>query len=364
MEIPAGGLVVVAGVSGSGKSTLVLEVLAPSLRAAMRGGAPVGCRALDLHAPIEAVLASDQETLAIGGGSTVATLAGVAEPLRRRFAATPEARARKLTAKAFSSSSPGGRCEACAGRGVVTVAMDLLPDVTVGCEACGGRRFSDDVLACRLDGRSLTDILDAPVGDLASWFAGDRPIAAPLAGPLRDRPLLPAPRPGGRRALLGREAAASAGAAPRRAARRPHRGPPRRADARPRASRTSTGCCARSAGSRRKATSSSSWSTTATSSPRPTGSSSSARKAARAAAGSSGPESPERRRPSGFTSRVDGTAARQDPSLKTVHAGSQGFQVPGRPSGHEAPLRDLLPAARLEARPGLRWHRTCGLVPP
>lgn len=180
VEIPAGGLVVVAGVSGSGKSTLVLEVLAPSLRAALRAGAPVGCRGLELHAPFAAVLASDQESFAVGGGSTVATLAGVADPLRRLFAATPEARARKLTAKAFSSSTPGGRCETCAGRGVVTVAMDLLPDVTVGCEACGGRRFSGDVLACRLDGRSLTDLLDAPVGDLAAAFGRHSGIAAPL----------------------------------------------------------------------------------------------------------------------------------------------------------------------------------------
>ncbi|MBK6403750.1 MAG: hypothetical protein IPF66_01160 [Holophagales bacterium] len=69
VEIPAGGLVVVAGVSGSGKSTLVLEVLAPSLRAAMRGAAPVGCRALELHAPFDAVLASDQDPLAVGGGA-------------------------------------------------------------------------------------------------------------------------------------------------------------------------------------------------------------------------------------------------------------------------------------------------------
>ncbi len=180
VEIPSGGLVVVAGVSGSGKSTLVLEVLAPSLRSALRGGAPVGCRALELHAPLATVLASDQESLAVGGGSTVATLAGVGEPLRRLFAATPEARARKLTAKAFSSSTPGGRCEPCAGRGVVTVAMDLLPDVTVGCEACGGRRFSEDVLACRVDGRSLTELLDAPVGELAARFAGRRDLAAPL----------------------------------------------------------------------------------------------------------------------------------------------------------------------------------------
>jgi len=181
VEIPAGGLVVLAGVSGSGKSTLVLEVLAPSLRAAMRGAGPVGCRALELHAPFEAVLSSDQDFPAAGGAGSVTTLAGVGEPLRRRFAATPQARALGLAAKVFSSGSPGGRCEACAGRGVVTVAMDLLPDVTVGCETCGGRRFSDDVLSCRLDGRSLTDVLDAPVAEAASWFAGDHAIEAPLA---------------------------------------------------------------------------------------------------------------------------------------------------------------------------------------
>jgi excinuclease ABC subunit A len=180
VEIPAGGLVVVAGVSGSGKSTLVLEVLAPSLRAAFRGEAPVGCRALDLHAPLEEVLDSDQDGLVVGGGSTVATLAGVAESVRRRFAATPEAKAKRLGPKAFSTGSPGGRCEACAGRGVITVAMDFLPDVTVGCEVCGGRRFSDDVLSCRLDGRSLTDVFDAQVGDVASWLRDDRGIAARL----------------------------------------------------------------------------------------------------------------------------------------------------------------------------------------
>ncbi len=185
VELPAGGLVVVGGVSGSGKSTLVLEVLAPSLRAALRGEGPVGCLSLERHAEIADVLASDQEGLAVGGGSTVATLAGVGDELRRLFAATPEARRRKLGAAAFSTNVPGGRCEACAGRGVVRVPMDLLPDVVVACEACGGLRYSDDVLACRLEGRSITDLLDAPVTEAASWFATNPALAAPLAS-LRD----------------------------------------------------------------------------------------------------------------------------------------------------------------------------------
>ncbi len=181
VRFPSGGLVVVSGVSGSGKSTLVLEVLAPSLRAAFRGAAPVGCRAIELHLPFGDVLASDQGVPPASGGSSVATLARIAEGLRKRFASTPEAKRRKLAPKAFSTSSPGGRCEACAGRGVVTVAMDLLPDVIVGCEACGGRRFAGEVLACRLDGRSITDALDAPVDEAASWFVDDPAIAAPLA---------------------------------------------------------------------------------------------------------------------------------------------------------------------------------------
>ena len=185
VDFPAGALVVVAGVSGSGKSTLVLEVLAPSLRAALRGDGPVGCRALERHAEVADVLASDQEGLVVGGGSTVATLTGVGEELRRLFAATPEAKRRKLGPASFSTNVPGGRCEECAGRGVVRVPMDLLPDVTVGCEACGGRRFSDEVLACRLEGRSITDLLDTPVSDAASWLTSNPALAAPLAA-LRD----------------------------------------------------------------------------------------------------------------------------------------------------------------------------------
>ncbi len=182
---PAGGLVVVAGVSGSGKTTLVLDVLAPSLRAALRGDGPVGCRALELHADFVEVLASDQDGLAVSGGSSVATLSGVGDELRRLLAATPEARRRKLGPAAFSTNVPGGRCETCAGRGVVRVPMDLLPDVTAGCEACGGRRFSDDVLACLLDGRTVTDFLDATVSDAAAWFASHPGIAVSLAA-LRD----------------------------------------------------------------------------------------------------------------------------------------------------------------------------------
>ncbi len=177
VTLPIGAVTAIAGVSGSGKSTLLREVLAPSLRAAFRGRAAIGCTAIALHAPLSAVLEVEQDGLAMGGASTVATLLDLSDTIHRRFAATPEARQRGLTARAFSTGTPGGRCEACEGRGFVTVAMDLLPDVRVGCEICGGRRFSDEVLACRVQGHTIQDMLEATLPEALVWL-DPRGIAA------------------------------------------------------------------------------------------------------------------------------------------------------------------------------------------
>jgi len=122
-----------------------------------------------------------QDAPAASGLSTVASMAGISERLRKRFAATAQAKAGKLAAKHFSAAAAGGRCEACGGRGLITVAMDLLPDVTMGCEVCDGRRFLPEVLACQIDGRSITDILDASVAEVAGWFASDATIAKALS---------------------------------------------------------------------------------------------------------------------------------------------------------------------------------------
>ncbi|WP_243303674.1 excinuclease ABC subunit UvrA [Geothrix oryzisoli] len=180
VAFPLGAVVTVTGVSGSGKSSLVLEVLAPSLRNCLRGGDPVGCERIDLLTDFREVISAGQEALGIAWSSTVLSLAGLGEPLRKRFAATPQARAAKLSARYFSTATPGGRCEACEGRGTIAVAMDLLPDVTVGCEVCQGRRFKPEVLACRLDGHSMAEVLEASVAELAAWFAADAPLARPL----------------------------------------------------------------------------------------------------------------------------------------------------------------------------------------
>ncbi|HEX9081351.1 MAG TPA: hypothetical protein VF768_03675, partial [Holophagaceae bacterium] len=178
--LPAGALVCVTGVSGSGKSTFLLEVLAPSLRNHLRGQGAVGCAAFEALVDFQQVLTADQEGLGVAWNSTVLSLTGLGDTLRKRFAATPEAKARKLSARHFSTASPGGRCEACEGRGHLVIPMDLLPDVTVGCEACEGRRFRPEVLACRLHGRTLAEFLEATVGELGPILEGDPNLAPPL----------------------------------------------------------------------------------------------------------------------------------------------------------------------------------------
>jgi excinuclease ABC subunit A len=177
---PVGALVVVTGVSGSGKSSLVLDVLAPSLQNHLLGRAPGGCAGLDVPVSFKALVTAEQGALGASGSSKVLTLAGLSDPLRKRFAATPRAKALKLTAKAFSTATPGGRCEACEGRGVLTVAMDLLPDVTVGCEACLGTRFRPEILECRLEGQTIAEVMDATVAEWLQRCAGDALLAQPL----------------------------------------------------------------------------------------------------------------------------------------------------------------------------------------
>ncbi|BDU71307.1 hypothetical protein [Mesoterricola silvestris] len=180
VDLPCGALVAVTGVSGSGKSSLVRGVLAASLRSALAGRGPVGCAELRVHVPIRRLEVLDQGGPGPGWATTVATAAGLAEPLRKRFAATPRARALKLGARHFSTASPGGRCEACQGRGALTVAMDLLPDVTVGCEVCAGAGFRPEVLECLLGGRSIAEVFAATVEEALALFPADAALAGPL----------------------------------------------------------------------------------------------------------------------------------------------------------------------------------------
>ncbi len=179
VEIPAGGLVAVTGVSGSGKSTLVFDVLAPAL-AGGRGLAGGDGALVTAHERFARVVTADRDPLAGSSSSMPATIVGVFDAIRDRFAASDAARAAGLKKRDFSPSVKGGRCERCEGVGRIRVSMDFLPDVWVPCEECGGRRFTPAVLACRVDERSIADVLDLTVVEAGAAFAGLPAITRPL----------------------------------------------------------------------------------------------------------------------------------------------------------------------------------------
>lgn len=172
VAIPLGCLVAITGVSGSGKSTLIHEILYPRLANELHGSRlPVGRhRSLEGYDQLEKVIAVDQMPLGRSGRSNAATYTGIFDALRQLFAGTPEAKARGYGASRFSFNLKGGRCEQCRGEGVVTIAMQFLPDLAVTCDACGGLRYNRETLDIRYRGYTIADVLAMTVGQALSVF--------------------------------------------------------------------------------------------------------------------------------------------------------------------------------------------------
>jgi excinuclease ABC subunit A len=172
VELPLGRLIALTGVSGSGKSTLALDVLQPELaRALARTGKPRHCRALTGTEHIERVLEVDQSPIGKTPRSCPATYVGFWDAIRRVFAGTNEAGIRGYGASRFSFNTAGGRCPACEGQGMRTVAMNFLPDVKLPCDVCNGQRFDADTLGVRWRGRSIGEVLAMSVDEAAQFFA-------------------------------------------------------------------------------------------------------------------------------------------------------------------------------------------------
>ncbi len=172
VRLPLGVLVAVSGVSGSGKSTLVFDILDRALRQRLYGASdnPGEHDAIDGAEAIEKLITIDQEHIGRIPRSNAATYSDVFTPIRAAFAATPEARRRGFTARHFSFNVPGGRCERCEGMGVLTVPMQLLPDMEVRCPACSGRRFTRETLAVRYRDADISQVLDLTVDDALALF--------------------------------------------------------------------------------------------------------------------------------------------------------------------------------------------------
>jgi excinuclease ABC subunit A len=180
-RLPLGVVTCVTGVSGSGKSSLIVDTLLPLARAALHGAKsdPVPARLVGIEA-LDKVVSVDQAPIGRTPRSNPATYTGVLGALRDLFAALPEARARGYKPGRFSFNVKGGRCEVCAGDGVIRVSMHFLPDVYVTCEQCGGRRYDRETLEVRYRGLSIADVLDLSVDEALELLEAVPKIRDPL----------------------------------------------------------------------------------------------------------------------------------------------------------------------------------------
>jgi excinuclease ABC subunit A len=182
VRLPLGLLVAVTGVSGSGKSSLVFDILDRAGRQHFYGASEMP----GLHESIEGwdnidkIITISQEHIRRIPRSNAATYADVFTPIREAFAATPDARQRKMTARHFSFNVPGGRCDRCEGVGTLTVKMHFLPDVEVTCPACRGRRFRLETLAVKYRDHDIAQVLEMTIEEALALFKDVRAAASRL----------------------------------------------------------------------------------------------------------------------------------------------------------------------------------------
>ena len=178
VDFPLGTFICITGVSGSGKSTLINDTLQPILSQhfyrSLRDPMPyTSIEGLEL---IDKVVDVDQSPLGRTARSNPATYTGVFNDIRSLYVGLPEARIRGYKPGRFSFNVKGGRCEACGGNGYKTIEMNFLPDVTVPCEECRGRRYNRETLEVRFKGKSIGDVLDMTVNRAVEFFENQKNI--------------------------------------------------------------------------------------------------------------------------------------------------------------------------------------------
>lgn len=172
VEFPLGKLICVTGVSGSGKSTLVNETLYPILNKHIYNGVaePLPYKEIIGLENIDKVVDVDQSPLGRTPRSNPATYTKLFDEIRKLFAELPESKIRNYKPGRFSFNIAGGRCETCKGGGMQIIEMNFLPDVTVECPDCGGKRYNRETLEVRFKGKSISDILDMTINQSVEFF--------------------------------------------------------------------------------------------------------------------------------------------------------------------------------------------------
>lgn len=182
VDIPIGLITCVTGVSGSGKSSLVNGVLYKNLARMLNGSKLVGgkCKRIDGVQNLDKIIVIDQSPIGRTPRSNPATYTGVFDPIRNLFAQTADAKVRGYNSGRFSFNVKGGRCEACAGDGVLKIEMHFMPDIYVPCEVCKGKRYNRETLEVKYKGKNIYDVLNMTVEDALEFFSSLPMIAKKL----------------------------------------------------------------------------------------------------------------------------------------------------------------------------------------
>ena len=172
VKFPLGVMTCVTGVSGSGKSSLVNQILYKRLARDLNRARtiPGKHKRIERLEQVDKVINIDQSPIGRTPRSNPATYTGVFDLIRDLFAGTPDAKARGYKKGRFSFNVKGGRCEACAGDGILKIEMHFLPDVYVPCEVCGGKRYNRETLEVRYKGKNIYDVLNMTVEEAVDFF--------------------------------------------------------------------------------------------------------------------------------------------------------------------------------------------------
>ena len=171
-RLPLGMMSCITGVSGSGKSTLINETLTPILTRKFYRSVkePLPYGSIEGIELIDKIIQIDQAPIGRTPRSNPATYTKVFDDIRKLFGELPEAKIRNYKAGRFSFNVKGGRCEACKGAGVNLIEMNFLPDVSVVCPECQGKRYNRETLEVRYKGKSINDVLNMTINEAVVFF--------------------------------------------------------------------------------------------------------------------------------------------------------------------------------------------------